>query len=124
MRARARQGILTPIKHFLTRALRWGASPKVELRRSLTKSRRAQARAGREARSPDADAAALPSDAPDCVVASNRHGAYCVPRAALHRPVSKTILRSRVWESETLDLVRTADPRGDIVHAGTFFGDF
>jgi FkbM family methyltransferase len=57
-------------------------------------------------------------------VASNQHGAYCVPRSSLHRPVARTILDARVWEPKTLDIVRSADVDGDIVHAGTFFGDF
>jgi FkbM family methyltransferase len=66
----------------------------------------------------------LPSDAPAAVVASNEHGAYCVPKSSLHRPVARTILDARVWEPKTLDLVRSTDANGDIVHAGTFFGDF
>jgi FkbM family methyltransferase len=66
----------------------------------------------------------LAPDTPDSVVASNEHGSYCVPRSSAHRPVARKILESKVWESETLDLVRGADPEGDIVHAGTFFGDF
>jgi FkbM family methyltransferase len=66
----------------------------------------------------------LPADAPDCLVARNEHGVYCVPRASQHRPVAQAILASGVWEAETLDLVRGADREGDIVHAGTFFGDF
>ena len=33
-------------------------------------------------------------------------------------------MQSRVWEPETIDLLRGVDPDGDIVHAGTFFGDF
>ena len=28
------------------------------------------------------------------------------------------------WERETVDLLRTSRPSGDIVHAGTFSGDF
>ena len=34
------------------------------------------------------------------------------------------ILDARVWEPDTLDLARGVDPAGDVVHAGTFFGDF
>jgi FkbM family methyltransferase len=66
----------------------------------------------------------LPADAPDCLVASNEHGVYCVPRSSQHRPVAQAVLQSRVWEAETLDLLRGADSAGDVVHAGTFFGDF
>jgi len=66
----------------------------------------------------------LPADAPDAMVARNEHGYYCVPRSSQHRPVSRAILASRVWEAETLDLVRGSQADGDVVHAGTFFGDF
>jgi FkbM family methyltransferase len=68
--------------------------------------------------------AVLPADAPPSVLARNEHGLYCVPRSSQHRPVSRAILESRVWESETLELLCGADSAGDIVHAGTFFGDF
>lgn len=66
----------------------------------------------------------LPPGSLDCVFATNQHGVYCVPRSCLHRPVSRAVLRSRVWEADTLDLMRNVDSHGDIVHAGTFFGDF
>lgn len=70
------------------------------------------------------DAASLPPGALDCVVATNEHGLYCVPRSSRHRPVAQAILQSRVWEPDTLDLLRSVDSDGDIVHAGTYFGDF
>lgn len=78
---------------------------------------------------PSVDRALLPPGAPaDCILASNEHGVYCVPRAlALRRPprpVLAALIRARVWEPDTLDLLRSADPDGDIVHAGTFVGDF
>jgi FkbM family methyltransferase len=59
-----------------------------------------------------------------CLIASNEHGDYCVPQSSQRRPVAQAILNSRVWEADTLNLIRHADPDGDIVHAGTFFGDF
>jgi FkbM family methyltransferase len=71
-----------------------------------------------------ASAVALPPEVPDGVVGTNEHGSYCVPRASLHRPVARAIIDARVWERTTLDLLRDTDPEGDIVHAGTFFGDF
>ena len=66
----------------------------------------------------------LPPGALDCLLAANPHGVYCVPRASEHRAVSQAIMAAGVWESDTLELLRAADPGGDIVHAGTFFGDF
>jgi FkbM family methyltransferase len=65
---------------------------------------------------------ALPPGALDCVLARNRFGLYCVPRASRHRPAAQSVLQQRVWEPETLALMRSIP--GDIVHAGTFFGDF
>jgi FkbM family methyltransferase len=34
------------------------------------------------------------------------------------------VIEGDVWERETVDLLTGSDPAGDIVHAGTFFGDF
>jgi FkbM family methyltransferase len=58
------------------------------------------------------------------MLASNEHGLYCVPRSSHHRPVAQAILAHRVWEAETLELICAADPGADVIHAGTFFGDF
>jgi FkbM family methyltransferase len=90
------------------------------VRRSLSSRRRRIAR--RDASRPLDPR--LPADAGDCLVASNEHGLYCVPRNSLQRPVAQAICQGRVWEAETLDVVRGADSRGDIIHAGTYFGDF
>jgi FkbM family methyltransferase len=68
--------------------------------------------------------AALHAGALDCIVARNEHGVYCVPRSSRDKYEGRKIMQSRVWEPETIDLLRDADPDGDIVHAGTFFGDF
>jgi FkbM family methyltransferase len=64
----------------------------------------------------------VPAGALDCVIARNTYGMYCVPRATRHRPACRAVLQSRVWEPETLNLMRGV--AGDVVHAGTFFGDF
>ncbi len=102
----------------------WGHRLKRRVRRSLA-PRLAGSFTAHSAPPPQQGVAfTLPPEAPDSVVASNEHGAYCVPRSSLHRPVARTILDARVWEPKTLDLVRSADANGDIVHAGTFFGDF
>jgi FkbM family methyltransferase len=59
-----------------------------------------------------------------CLLAANEHGDYCVPVSSRRRPVAQAILGSNVWEPDTLSLISHADPDGDVVHAGTFFGDF
>jgi FkbM family methyltransferase len=56
--------------------------------------------------------------------ASNAYGQYCVPVASAHRPVSQCILRSEIHEPETIEFIRENCKDGDVVHAGTFFGDF
>lgn len=54
----------------------------------------------------------------------NAHGHYAVPRGTVHRPASRAVLLGRVYERDTLDVIRTAYISGDVVHAGAFFGDF
>jgi FkbM family methyltransferase len=63
-----------------------------------------------------------PATTLDCAIGYNRFGAYCVPRSSHHRPAAQAILRSKVWEPETLGFLVSIS--GNIVHAGTFFGDF
>ena len=59
-----------------------------------------------------------------CIIASNEFGSYCVPTASLHRPAAQAILRGKVWEPDTIAFLRNHCADGDIVHAGTYFGDF
>ena len=66
----------------------------------------------------------LDSDVIQCCVAYNRHGGYCVPLACIQRPAVQAILAGSVWEPETIDLLASHGAVDDVVHAGTFFGDF
>jgi FkbM family methyltransferase len=59
-----------------------------------------------------------------CRIAYNKYGGYCVPLSSQHRPAAQTILAGRVWESSTIDFLTSHGGNGDIVHAGTYFGDF
>ncbi len=59
-----------------------------------------------------------------CTVAYNSYGGYCVPKSSQHRPAAQAILSSRVWEPKTIQFMLDNCGNGDIVHAGTFFGDF
>lgn len=59
------------------------------------------------------------------VVAYNEYGGYCVPLASLHRPAAQAILAGGVWERDTLGFLSSRGAGGgDVVHAGTYFGDF
>lgn len=62
-------------------------------------------------------------DVLQCCIAYNEHGGYCVPLASAWRPVAQVILSGQVWERDTLEFMMRCDPDGDIVHAGTYFGD-
>lgn len=58
-----------------------------------------------------------------CLFASNRYGSYCVPYASRQRPAAQAIVNGDVWEPETLAFIADRVD-GDVVHAGTYFGDF
>lgn len=59
-----------------------------------------------------------------CRTAYNKYGGYCVPVSALHRPASRAILAGGVWEPQTIDFLTSRGNDSDLIHAGTFFGDF
>jgi len=59
-----------------------------------------------------------------CVISYNMYGGYCVPESSRHRPAARAILSNDVWEPQTINFIITNCGDGDIVHAGTFFGDF
>jgi len=54
----------------------------------------------------------------------NIYGRYYVPYNTIQRPCSKTLMNNNVWEHETLKFIEYEYMGGDIIHAGTFFGDF
>jgi FkbM family methyltransferase len=60
----------------------------------------------------------------ECTLCENIFGRYCVPKSSQHRPACQELLRGGVWELETIDFIRRHAGDRDIVHAGTYFGDF
>lgn len=42
----------------------------------------------------------------------------------MHRQAAQRVLAGEVWERETLDYLMQSCGSGDVVHAGTYFGDF
>jgi FkbM family methyltransferase len=58
-----------------------------------------------------------------CALCTNEFGRYAIPLSSAYRPAAQTVLRGDVWERETVDLLRAHADR-EVVHAGTYFGDF
>ncbi|WP_415922461.1 FkbM family methyltransferase [Tateyamaria sp. SN6-1] len=56
--------------------------------------------------------------------AQNEYGIYCVPEGLEKRPAAKAVLSGQVYEPDTIAFMRAHAGKGDIIHAGTFFGDF
>jgi FkbM family methyltransferase len=56
--------------------------------------------------------------------AQNEYGRYSVPEGLDHRPAVRLIKSGQVYEPETIKFMRQNVGQGDIIHAGTFFGDF
>lgn len=59
-----------------------------------------------------------------CRIWYNQYGGYCLPESSLHRTAPRKILRGNVYEPATIEFMRAHCAGGDIVHAGTYFGDF
>jgi FkbM family methyltransferase len=58
------------------------------------------------------------------IVAYNKHGGYFTPLSSQKRPAVQKVLKGKVHEPETVNFIRAHCGKGDIIHAGTFFGDF
>jgi FkbM family methyltransferase len=59
-----------------------------------------------------------------CCIAYNEHGGYCVPLSSRHRRAAQMVLSGRVYEVETIRFLASHCGEGDVIHAGTYFGDF
>ncbi|MGZ8185402.1 MAG: FkbM family methyltransferase [Methylococcaceae bacterium] len=59
-----------------------------------------------------------------CSVSYNKYGGYCVPESSRHRPAARKILAHDIHEPKTIEFLISHCGNGDIVHAGTYFGDF
>lgn len=59
-----------------------------------------------------------------CIVSYNKFGGYCVPESSRHRSAAQKILSNEIHEPKTLEFIISNCGNGDIIHAGTYFGDF
>lgn len=66
------------------------------------------------------------SAAPDFAhfIAENDYGRYCVPQAYADREVPQLLADGKIYEPETLKLLRGMVGDGDIISGGAFIGDF
>ncbi|HEY2813192.1 MAG TPA: FkbM family methyltransferase [Acidimicrobiales bacterium] len=56
-------------------------------------------------------------------MATNVHGVYCVPHSSHGRPAAQAVLAGQVWEPDTIAFL-VEHATADVIHAGTYFGDF
>jgi FkbM family methyltransferase len=59
-----------------------------------------------------------------CILSENIYGKYCVPKASFRRIAAQRVLNNKVYEPNTIKFIIDNCNKGDIVHAGTYFGDF
>lgn len=59
-----------------------------------------------------------------CCIAYNEYGGYCVPITSYYRTAPQRILAGEVYEAKTIDFISHHCGEGDIIHGGTYFGDF
>ena len=60
----------------------------------------------------------------NCTAAYNKHGGYIIPLSSSFRPAPQKIIDNQVHEPDTIEYMLAHCEGGDIVHAGTYFGDF
>lgn len=60
----------------------------------------------------------------ECCIAYTESGGFCVPLSSRHRPAAQEIMRGSIYEPQTIEFLASNCNDGDIVHAGTYFGDF
>jgi len=59
-----------------------------------------------------------------CNISYNKYGGYCVPLSSNHRPAAQRIIANEIYEPQTIEYITKNCKDGDIIHAGTYFGDF
>ncbi len=60
----------------------------------------------------------------DHKIAVNEYGFYCVPDEYLKREVPKLLMQGKVYEPDTINLIKRLAGKGDVIAGGAFVGDF
>ena len=58
------------------------------------------------------------------IYSENEYGKYAIPKSSSHRPASQITIKGGIWEKQTLEYILNLNLNNDIIHAGTYFGDF
>jgi|TARA_R110000803_G_scaffold22164_2_gene55293 FkbM family methyltransferase len=58
------------------------------------------------------------------IYCENKFGLYAVPKVSSHRPAAKHIINGNIWEKNTLEYIDNLNLKNEVIHAGTYFGDF
>jgi FkbM family methyltransferase len=56
--------------------------------------------------------------------AENKYGKYSIPENLEHRPAVRLVTAGDIYEPKTIRFMAQNAGDGDVIHAGTFFGDF
>lgn len=59
-----------------------------------------------------------------CAFSYNKYGGYCVPLSSRHSPAANRVMSNYVHEPKTIEFILSNCGDGDVIHAGTYFGDF
>ncbi len=57
------------------------------------------------------------------VIAYNKNGAFCIPWSSSYKGPAQKIFRGLQYENETFEYINKLNLKGDIIHAGAYFGD-
>ncbi len=58
-----------------------------------------------------------------CTIAYNSYGAFCAPDSCKYDEPVQYTYRGEQYEAESINYIQGLDLKGDIIHAGAYFGD-
>jgi FkbM family methyltransferase len=59
-----------------------------------------------------------------CIIAYNELGGYCIPQSSIYFAAAQRTMEGVIHEAETVKFIVDNYANGDIIHAGTYYGDF
>jgi FkbM family methyltransferase len=59
-----------------------------------------------------------------CIIAYNELGGYCLPQSSIYFAAAQRTMEGVIHEPETVKFIVDNYTNGDMIHAGTYYGDF